>query len=168
MNNVIITGVDPGLVHTGVVTFDLPAPDDDDQTIWIKYRVFENVDEEEIADYIDKHTDSDYIFIEDYDMRNNFNTDKAMAGAVERLKNAVPRGQLINNAGVNTLIPSGLMRIFDVWSFPVVTNHNDLRSAARIALLGMLKDEELRKFLSNIVSEFLAGYQINVKKEHHE
>lgn len=168
MNNVIITGIDPGLVHTGVVTIDFPHKYEDDQNIYVKYRVFENVDEAEIADYIDNHTDSDHIFIEDYDMRNNFNTDKAMAGAVERLKNAIPRGQLINNAGVNTLVPAGLMRVFDVWSFPVATNHNDLRSAARIALLGMLKDEVLREILSDIVSVVISGYQINVKKEHHE
>ena len=37
------------------------------------------------------------------------------------------------------------------------THHQDLRSAARIALLGMLRDEQMNRLLADVVRDHLAG-----------
>jgi hypothetical protein len=49
------------------------------------------------------------------------------------------------------------MELLGVWKFHTVTNHQDLRSAARIALYGMVKSETLNKVLYSVVDDHLVG-----------
>lgn len=49
------------------------------------------------------------------------------------------------------------MNLLGVWKFSTVTHHQDLRSAARIALFGMLKNEETNRLLADVVADHLKG-----------
>lgn len=159
MKDITIVGIDPGLVHTGLVMIRLG-----DRLVTHGHKVFSGVDADQIAE-VARNCDPTSIYIEDYDMRNNFNTDKRMAGAVERLKNAMPEAKLVNNAGVATLVPPSVMTLFGVWRFSTPTNHQDLRSAARIALLGMLKNKAgQREAMSQVVAAHLNGNTWDVKE----
>ena len=154
MSNLTIVGIDPGVVHTGLVciTF-LP----EDKTIRVESQVFEGVKAEAIAAAAELMLPDD-IYIEDYSTRKNFNNDSAMELAVVQLKQAMPEAKLIDNAGVATLVTPATMQVFGVWHFQTPTHHQDLRSAARIALLGMLKNQTgQRELLSLVVKNYLDG-----------
>jgi hypothetical protein len=64
--------------------------------------------------------------------------------------------------GVKKVVKSPLMELLGVWDFRLKTHHQDLRSAARIALLGMLKDDHLNKLLTDVVADHLRGENWNV------
>jgi hypothetical protein len=49
------------------------------------------------------------------------------------------------------------MELLGVWKFKTPTHHQDLRSAARILLLGMFKDPQLNKLIADIVRSHLRG-----------
>jgi UDP-glucose 6-dehydrogenase len=85
-----------------------------------------------------------------------------MAKAVSDMR-AASKGKVLDNTGVKTLIRRRLMELLGVWRFATPTNHDDLRSAARIALLGMLKDEQHNKLLADVVRDHLAGETWEVK-----
>jgi hypothetical protein len=50
-----------------------------------------------------------------------------------------------------------LLEVLGLWSFSTPTNHDDLRSAARILVLGMLKDEEMNQLLTYILIDHIEG-----------
>ena len=66
-------------------------------------------------------------------------------------------GTVLQNMGVKKVVKSPLMELLGVWNFNTPTHHQDLRSAARIGLLGMLKDDILNKLLTDIVADHLSG-----------
>jgi hypothetical protein len=67
------------------------------------------------------------------------------------------RGTVLNNTGVKKVVRQPLMELLGVWKFSTTTHHQDLRSAARIALLGMLKHQELNRLLTEVVKDNLEG-----------
>lgn len=159
MNDVITVGIDPGVVHTGCVSlrFDPKA-----RTIDVRYRVVNGVDEDEIQDWLDTHRGP--IFIEDYNPGNYGREDKRMSEALGRLKAMFPPSddplvKYVDNAGINTLLPLPVLKVYGVHKFLTATHHNDLVSAAKIALLGLLqgKDLELRRLVSQPVLDHLEG-----------
>jgi hypothetical protein len=97
-----------------------------------------------------------YIFIEDYKPRSHLATDHRMNEAVSAMKRET-RGTALLNTGVKKVVKQPLMELLGVWKFHTVTNHQDLRSAARIALYGMVKSETLNKVLYSVVDDHLVG-----------
>lgn len=162
-----VVGVDPGLVHTGVVSmvFDpihhevyvdheaVLGPDATAVAVWAMGRRTKKV-----QPYFMRPD----IFIEDYRPRSAFNTDRRMGEAVRNMRDAT-KGKVLDNTGVKKVVRRGLMQLLGVWSFNTVTHHQDLRSAARIALLGMLKDEQHNQLLADVVRDHLAGNTWAVK-----
>lgn len=159
---VTITGVDPGLVHTGVVSL----------TLWSEIRTWEvherAVDGVRDADgkvQVDvdgtaqacRDFDSDHVFIEGYRPRSHFDTDSRMEAGVRGIRASVPGSKVINNTGVKQVVSQDLMQLFSVWKFSTSTNHQDLRSAARIGIYGALKDPELNQILTRFVMDNLDG-----------
>jgi hypothetical protein len=96
------------------------------------------------------------VFIEGYRARSNFSTDQRMVSAVTEFRKELG-GTVLQNMGVKKVVKSPLMELLGVWNFNTPTHHQDLRSAARIALLGMLKDEHLNKLITDIVAAHLEG-----------
>jgi hypothetical protein len=97
------------------------------------------------------------VFIEGYRPRHNLSSDTRMVAGVADMKKGIAGSLVLNNTGVTRVVPATLMQLFGVWDWPQSTHHQDLRSAARIALLGMMKDPQLNKVLSVIVGDHLAG-----------
>lgn len=150
MKTTTVVGIDPGLVHTGVVTF----------IFWphcrswsMKSEVVNGLDlaaiEQIVAD-----VEPDHIYIEAYRPRSNFKEDTRMVEAIGALKQ-MPHATAINNTGVKKVVTDDLMKLLHCWKFSTVTHHQDLRSAARIGLYGMLKSLELNELLTRLVADEL-------------
>lgn len=147
---ITIAGIDPGLVHTGVVamSFDRAV-----KGVWVYSHVIDGPDVQAVKDVLDPGA---VVFIEGYRARSNFSTDQRMVSAVSDFRKGLG-GTVLQNMGVKKVVKSPLMELLDVWNFNTPTHHQDLRSAARIALLGMLKDDILNKLLTDIVADHLSG-----------
>lgn len=125
----------------------------------VRYELVQGVDVGAVVGWVG---DPEWLFIEDYNPSNYAREDKKMLEAMGRLHVSYPPGDhavYVDNAGANTLIPAAVLRIFKVDRFPVSTHHNDLVSAGKIALLGMLKSKDtgLRELLSTVVRDELNG-----------
>lgn len=146
-----VGGVDPGLVHTGVVllTFDSTH-----RTIEVEEKVVLGLDVLQAQKYLDS---IEHVFIEGYRPRGHLHADADMQAAVRDMKRALPRAQVLQNTGVQQVVRRPLMELLGVWRFATATHHQDLRSAARIAILGMLKDEELNRLLADVVRDHQEG-----------
>lgn len=159
---VTITGVDPGLVHTGVVAIKLDP-------LHKRWRVEEaavaGVKDEDDVTQVDVEGaaqaclqfGSDHVFIEGYRPRSHFDTDSRMQAGVRGIRASVLRSKVINNTGVKQVVGQELMHLLGVWKFATSTNHQDLRSAARIGIYGALKDPDLNKIMTEFVTDYLDG-----------
>jgi hypothetical protein len=150
-----VVGVDPGLVHTGVVRMVFtPAS----QEVWVRHEAINGLDAAAVAKWCqaEAREQKPTIFIEGYRPRSNLNNDKRMVEGVAAIRKATG-GQVLDNTGVKKVVRKSLMDLLGVWSFSTVTHHQDLRSAARIALLGMAKDGDMNRLLADIVRDHVEG-----------
>ena len=157
-----IAGVDPGLVHTGVVvlTFDLHT-----RTLFRSAVAFEPRPETPKLVPVDKverylwevSTDTpDITFVEEYRPRAHLSTDRAMVEAQALFRSQLPAMKFVPNMGIKQIITSDLMKLMGVWDFKdKPTHHQDLRSAARIALYGAVKDDTASRFVNEFVCDNL-------------
>lgn len=152
---ITIIGVDPGLVHTGVVMFQISNLA---AILRVKHAVVDGCDPSDVDKAIKSlHHTPDRIFIEGYRPRANFNTNVKMSNAVRDLVSTLPKATRIANSGIKKIVTPDLLKILGAWNFSTPTHHDDLRSAARIAVLGMLKDKALNKTLAIFVQNHLNG-----------
>ncbi len=153
--NTCIIGIDPGLVHTGVVALMF---DTSNKVFRVEEHVINGLDADKCEALVLGFRDfkKRYVFVEDYNPRSNFNTDKRMIEGVRDIV-TFTGGKRINNAGVKKVVRRELMKQLNLWTFANKTNHQDLRSAAYIAIYGMLKDEELNRLLYDVVMDRVAG-----------
>ena len=144
----MFSGIDPGIVTTGVVTLSI---DSDDRF----FQVFEKALTQEELPNLRLRGPSEWIFIEAYEPRSNFGHDTRMAELVKQIADKT-RGKVISNKGVKKVIRKKLMEHLGLWNFQTQTHHQDLRSAAYIMLYGMVKDEVGNQLLTQIVMDHLA------------
>jgi hypothetical protein len=139
---------------------------EDNRLVDVSYLLIHDVDVEAVHDWIDEQPKPAAIFIEDYNPGNFGKIDKRMSESLGKLKAEFPPAdhpyivKYVDNAGVNTLLPTRVLNLFGVDRFPVATHHNDLVSAGKIALLGMLQDKSqhaLRLLVSRVVKDALKG-----------
>lgn len=155
MEKLKIIGIDPGLVHTGVVSilFDPSA-----KMVNVDYLLVDGIKDpalHEAADWTNDHHPTS-VFIEAYRPRSNFSVDPVMGAAVNQLRRLIHRSVTLDNTGVTKVVKPGLMQLLKVWTFPK-SHHQDLRSAARIGLYGALKTPEWNQVVSGVVIDQLAG-----------
>lgn len=149
-----VVGIDPGLVHTGVVGF---AFNPYTKALGIKHEVVLGKDPAKINDWLNREMFSpDRIFIEGYRQRSSFNSDVRMIELVRDIRLAT-KGTVLDNTGVKKVVKRDLMEVLGVWKFSTPTHHQDLRSAARIALYGMLKDDALNAVVTGVLVDHLNG-----------
>ena len=156
MNVVHVIGIDPGLVDTGVVVMTFKP---NFKALEVGHKVYPGTDFTGLADWIYQpgRLRPTSVFVEKYRPRLKLDSDVRMVQAEQDLKRALPDAQFLQNMGIKRVIPQSLMEVFGVWSWSTVTNHQDLRSAARIALLGMVKDPQLNGLLADVVRDRLEG-----------
>ena len=144
----MFSGIDPGIVTTGVVTLSI----DSDERV---FQVFEKVLTQEELPSLSLWTPVERIFIEAYEPRSNFGHDTRMAELVKQIADSTG-GKILSNKGVKKVIRKKLMEHLGLWNFQTPTHHQDLRSAAYIMLYGMVKDEIGNQLLTQIVMDHLA------------
>ena len=149
-----IVGIDPGIVNTGIVIYFI-CPQE--RVVFLKHTAIEGCKTEDIFSFLSMHLNvSDarpwtYMFVEAYRPRSHFDTDARMGAAVNEIKKMGPEIYALDNSGVKNVVSRALLELLHSWSFTTKSNHQDVRSAARIAILGMLKNEHLNQLLADIV-----------------
>jgi hypothetical protein len=151
---ITLNGIDPGIVDTGAVTFIL---DTERLLLNVSAEKLLGSDPGPIEEYVKRNTlDRTLTFVEAYRDRGTiFNTHGTMRNIEAALRRSLPGVEILDNTGVKKVVTKPLMQLLDCWDFPTVTHHQDLRSAARIALYGGLKDPEINSFLTQIVMKRL-------------
>lgn len=153
-----VVGIDPGLVHTGLVRLSFHHHE---RMVLVDSLAVPGVDLQEIVEFTE-HEPHTITFIEGYKPRTVLHTDKRMVEAVAEIRTAT-RGKVLLNTGVKKVVKEPLMRLLHVWDFTQTTHHQDLRSAGRILLLGMLKDDKLNAIVSRVVKGHLDGRPWDVR-----
>lgn len=159
-----VIGIDPGIVHTGVVVYKFRPLS---LEISISYGVYEGVDADYIANGLSaspKVGDLSTVFIEGYRPRSHFSTDARMVEAVSELRKAFPGSKVLDNTGVKKIVTPSLIRLLRSDKWRIATHHDDLTSAARIAVLGMMKDPELNKVLADFVRDSIHNSPWDITK----
>ena len=149
-----IVGIDPGLVHTGLVHMML---DTEANTLSHTEVLYDGMPEEEIADYVRGLPALAHVYMEAYRTRSAWNSDPEMQAGIARIKKTAPRVEIVTNMGVKKVVTNELMKLLGVYTFSQKSHHQDLRSAARIGLMGALKVEPFNRALYKIATKKLEG-----------
>ena len=150
-----VFGVDPGIVHTGLVELNW---DFHNQELRVNARSVNGITEQSVNE-LQKRIEQrmwrkSNIIVEEYRPKSHFSTDTKMVEGQAMLKLHLPSAKIINNSGVKSIVTKELLQLLDLYDWPT-THHNDLRSAARIALLAMLRDERANNRLAEFVGAAL-------------
>ena len=156
-----VIGVDPGLVHSGVISIEV---DSERRTFTTNQFLVDGVldkgkrmvDVPRISTIVEG-INYDAVFIEQYRPRSAFSADGAMLAAETLLRRDLPRAQVLSNSGVATVVTNELLKLLGLWKFNLVSHHQDLRSAARIGILGLLKNDDWNHQLYLLVNDTLQG-----------
>lgn len=148
-----IVGIDPGLVHTGVVRLIIG-----EGRLTTSYALVEGPDATTTRRWVRDHPiNRDRIFVEKYDPRYHYNTDTRMIKAEMDLKKEMKSAKFVRNIGIKQVVTTQVLGQMGLWDFQTTSHHQDLRSAARIAVLGMIKDEELNRVVADLIRDALDG-----------
>lgn len=151
-----IVGIDPGLVHTGVVVMEFEGPE-----LAVSSFVIEGTDSHAVqaCDELGPlRLESEHVFIEAYRPRgNSYGTDPKMRALMAEFKHMLPRATVVDNTGVKQVVSQELLELLGLWRFSTTTHHQDLRSAARIGLYGALKDDALNRVVYDYVTQNEGG-----------
>lgn len=148
-------GVDPGIVHTGVVMFKF---DTITKNFRKEFAVIDGTDPGAVASWIRARNTTDHgiITIEKYDDRGTaFSQHAAMREMETNLKRLIPGALVLSNTGIKKVITQATMKLFELWDYSEKTHHQDLRSAARIGLYGGIKDEATNTALAKVMMHHL-------------
>lgn len=149
-----VIGVDPGLVDTGVVSMEFWGQE---MTVCINHSVIAGPDAQAVAAWIKGVKGvPPKIYIEKYQPRAHLNSDSRMLTVQTELRQVLPHASFLLNHGVKKVITKELMELLQVHAWPT-THHQDLRSAARIALYGMVKDDITNQLVAAAVRDHLDG-----------
>ena len=123
----------------------------------VTHTVVDGPDAGAVAKWVEDTPVPPVVFVEAYRPRQNLNSDQRMVRAEIELRAALRGAAYLPNMGIKRVITRDLMEVVEVWKFPTSTHHQDLRAAARIALLGMVKDAVLNELLADVVLDYLDG-----------
>ena len=149
-----IVGIDPGLVHTGCVRILLNP---ESKMFRTDHHVVDGIDALAVERWVGSVSPSPWIFIEKYVPRSNFGTDERMVKGESLLRQSLPDSVLLRNTGIKAVIKPQLLWVLGLARFSAATHHQDLLSAARIAVLGMMKDPDLNRVLADVVMDHIDG-----------
>lgn len=155
-----IVGIDPGIVHTGVVLLRL---DPQRQQVEVQHAVIDGPDATTARVWIDVMCKTkSKVFVEDYRPRSHFTTDKRMVEAVAEFRRVLTSATILDNTGIKKVVKQAFMERLGLWSFATPTHHGDLRSAARILLLGAFKDADCNRVLADFIHAHIKGHDWQV------
>lgn len=150
MGIITVYGIDPGRVDTGIVRLGFSPGS---RTLHISNSVLKGMDGEAVSRAIGR--DRSHIFIEGYKPRSHFGHDKEMVEGVKEIHTALPGSKVLLNHGVKKVITDDMLQLLYMLHYAHTTHHQDLRSAGRIALFGMVKDPTLNALLYDVITSDL-------------
>ena len=156
MSTTTVVGIDPGLVHTGVVIATFTTTN---RQIDVDYHVIAGHDHAVQVKALLKalRIQSAADFVEGYkDRGTNTKQDQLMRQVMSEFRNELPGATVINNMGVKQVVRRPLLRVLGMDKFPT-THHQDLESAGRILVFGMLKDPDLNNLLTQVLTDHIDG-----------
>lgn len=163
MSIIALVGIDPGIINTGVVGIQL---DNEKRTIKITEAALPGEDADAVRAFVVNQgwIGNTHLWIERYRQRGTvFGNNDRMTKLENEIKAALPYARLMDNTGVKKVVKDDLMKLLHVWHFKNRSFHQDVRSAARIALYGALKDPVLNDLISTVVYDSLEGRPWKVK-----
>lgn len=161
---ITIIGIDPGLVHTGMVAYRID-PSAEEVEIWYRAYAGEYVPGEVLKFKNATAQGDTFLFVEDYRPRGNtYSTDPKMRELISSLRGVMPKAVFLDNMGVKKIVTPKLMKHLGVPKFPT-THHQDLESAVRIGLFGALKNAELNPILAQVAIDSIDGTPWTTKHE---
>ena len=146
-----VTGVDPGLVNSGVVTLKW---DTQMQTFSRHYLIMDRLEPDLFSEWVEELHPGIPVVCEAYRPRANYGTDPKMSALIHEIKLLAPKAMVLQNQGVKKIVTQSFMELWNMWTWPS-TNHNDLRSAARIGLYYLFKQPQMNKELALATSYML-------------
>ena len=159
MTHTTIIGIDPGIVHTGVVILDLDpvARQMLEEHLIIDGDHHAKTAEEALEALGYRENLNTYTFIETYRERGTaYSTNPQMRKLVQDFADQFQKAVLVDNTGSKQVVKPHLLRLLGLEKFPA-THHQDLQAAARILVYGALKDSLLNQLLSQVVRDHLDG-----------
>lgn len=150
-----VIGVDPGLIDTGIVSLIFMP---EKKNIIKDMRVVTGPNANQVQAEVrtlSRAVKDPHIVIEKYRPRQRLNQDHRMVKLEHELRQALPQAVFLQNTGVKSVVSSDLLELIGCNVFPQGTHHQDLKSAARIGILGMLKDPDGNKILADLILDFL-------------
>lgn len=154
----VYTGIDPGIVDTGVVRLQFET---DLRWFRVDTLVADGIKPaayDQVQEFV-QAAPSGPVYIEDYRVRQRYSNDTDMLLAVDRFRITVPHAVLVNNTGSKQVIRPKLLDLLTIRRFGIKTHHRDLEAAARIMIYGMLKDPDENELLSQFVDDHLSQDQ---------
>lgn len=148
-----IIGIDPGIIHTGVVSaLFLP----DLREVRVQHEVILGLDGPACRRWIEDQVPIRQVstYVEGFRSRSNLGHDAGMIRGVADIRSCV-HGKVLDNTGIKKVVKRPVLEALGIWKFSTPTNHDDLRSAARILVLGMLKEHN--ELLADVVRDHLDG-----------
>ncbi|URM86405.1 hypothetical protein SEA_GSHELBY23_8 [Microbacterium phage Gshelby23] len=153
MSIIHLGGVDPGLVHTGLVSI---RADSQKRTCTVLTEIIDGPDVERVQSLSSVVLKGAQIFVEKYEDRGTvFSTHSDMRVFETKVMAALPHAKLLSNTGVKKVITDQMLDAI-VGDLPT-TNHKDLESAARIAIAGGLKDPQINSVMYHLLLDHLRG-----------
>lgn len=162
MTNITLVGVDPGLVHTGVSCL----------TLYPKNNMYEvetfaldsnegpvHVAVENIIDHLSRYKGNEpYIVVEKWRERGTItNEGQAMRKLESELRSVLPKDTVfLENMGAKRLVSNKLLDLFGLYKVQA-THHQDIQAAARIMLLGAIKNDLFNGTIYRFVTDALDG-----------
>jgi hypothetical protein len=132
--------------------------DEDTRKVVIDSVVIDGPNGVAVAEWADRFSGpAPKVYIEQYRPRQKFSTDARMLAAEREIRQAFMRAKTLSNTGIQRVVTQEMMQMLNVYTFRTVSHHQDLRSAARIALLGMLKETSTNKLLADVIRDHLDG-----------
>lgn len=153
MTSKTFIGIDPGLVHTGMVfmtVLHLPTLPraSVNTTIDIEYKIISGDDHGRQALLL--ATPASHVYIEAYRERGQmYAQNKQMLERMQEFRTMFPAAKIVDNTGSKQVLRREALKKLKLLKFPA-TNHQDLQAAARILIYGMLKDPEHNALLYQI------------------
>ena len=151
-----VVGIDPGLVHTGLVRIRL----DEGLNLSSEQFVVDGTNADEVRDWAYSSTYKGLtpsVFVEKYRPRSHYGADERMVKAERDFKVAMPKALLLSNTGIFKVVTQDLLELMGLWKFATATHHQDLRAAARIAVLGILRSPATNRHLAEFVEGVVLG-----------
>ena len=164
----LIIGIDPGIVHTGIVAYGICTHRPNQFPMIYRVIDTEDADAEDrvklITDGVSRFLEDmlptlaslNYateetpmlIFIEDYRSRASSNKpDAQMREIVSALRRLLPLANVVDNTGSKKIARPALMQRLGLNTFRA-THHQDLQAASRIMIYGALKQDNLNALLA--------------------